>query len=452
MTRQQSDAQIVSPAVDLGEDRRHPLEAPLFIACLAVSILACLPVLWVLVQIPIDRLPMVIGVLAFYGLTACFIFIAVGAVFAAHVRGNGLQVNSEQLPEVHRAVVRAAELIGTRLPEVYVVQFGRVRQGIAKIFLGSRMLVLSSSMIDENSSGPELVMMIGRELSHFRYGHIRWRYLLCPSMLLPLLYPAWRRATCYTADRCGLLACGDPAGAKRALFITASGAQLGRKVSEASYGRQLAEGGGFWMTLGHLNSAEPTVAWRAGELFGAIGGPQADTPKPPRSILATIFCAFTPAVFTAMGAAASAAGGAILVVAVIAMIPQVISAQAKSREIQDSVQLRNLVEAVRRYASENRGRIPFNSDALIHDGGVHRDDFRSRVTGNKIHYLPGEVIIRDGARYSPPIYDLRYDVVLFYCSHGSKVIAAFADGRVRAIPADEFHERIKPRSLKQLSR
>ena len=431
-------------------DLRHPADTPLFTACLVISLVVYLAIAVAIVRVAMVAPPVLVS-LAAAGLVVWIVSIAARAILVTHVRGNGLRVGPDQLPHIHTAVQQAADALGCRVPEVYVVQFGGLRESIVKIFLGARILVLSSSLLEDFDRDSDLLAAVARRVALFRFGRIRWVFWLFPSAPLPFLYPAWRRAREYTADRCALAVCADPATAERALHIDAAGGYLGRKVSAESYRAQVAGTGGFWMTLLHLLSTTPGIAWRAGQLHRAIHGPQAPR-GPRRSVLATILCAFVP------GAAAEAgpfgAAGALLVpVAIIALLVAVlVPGLTHARRWEEASTLSDLRAAclgVVMYADEHRDMPPASMGQIEPYVGP---DTMAALRKRGIHYvmegLPGLDPMAGGRRLRLRL--LPPETVLFWCGRKEYVLVGFCDSRVHKVSKADF-ESILQRTVRQLT-
>jgi len=441
-----ADASGISP--------RHPAELPLFAACLVV----CLPayaaaaVALALVILPLASVALI--PLAIVLLVGWFIGLALRAAFVARIRGNGLMVGPDQLPAVHEAVARAAAALRCKTPEAYVVQYGGLREAVTKLFLGSRLLVLSSRLVDDHGGGAELKMMVGRELGRLRSRHLTWRFWLFPSMVLPFLYPAWRRATEYTADRCGLLACGDPQAAERAIYISAAGARMGRDVRPESYRKQIARSGGFWMTLSHLLASEPCLAWRASQLLRAMSQEPGRVPAPRRSILATILCVFVPGTAALRGGAGAAIGPVLLLLVVVLLMGagaslMLFGVEAPLERLTGKTTVKrdmaDLSRAAILYAHrEGGGRLPASGGALA--PYVSPGALRSLRDGEIIYVI--EDLRRGGpltGRTPPHVDSLEPQTILFYCPdpRSGEVIVACADGSVHATSPGECERGVR---------
>ena len=153
-------------------------------------------------------------------------FVFLGHVlFITHVRGSGVRLGPDQLPELHARVTTIAGSIGLeRVPDVYLMQAGGALNALATRLFGTNFVILFSDLLDacgDNEAARD--MIIAHELGHVKAGHVRWHWLLLPSMLVPFLAGALSRAREYTCDRFGLAGAGDLDGALLGLTILAAG-------------------------------------------------------------------------------------------------------------------------------------------------------------------------------------------------------------------------------------
>ncbi|MBM4019660.1 MAG: M48 family metallopeptidase [Planctomycetes bacterium] len=361
------------PGGHSAEELLHsPKEAWRFCACLAFSALVYLALGAALVREAAAVSPAWLAAAAAAAAAVCLMTVIAAAFFATHVRGNGLRVSESQLPHVFAAVRHAAEVLNVRVPEIYVVQFGKRREAVVRLFVRSRILVLSSALVEDCGNGPELDMAIGAELARLRFRHLAWRAALAPAMLLPILYPAWRRATEYTADLCGLYVCRDAEAAMRTLFILAAGGRQGRKVGPVQYAAQVADAGGFWMTLRHLLSVRPALVWRASELMQAVAGPDAAAaPAPQRSVLALLLGCLVPGGAAQIRPVLGGAGGivALLIIALlVAMVSAAAGWRAATEEQLDAPEFRYRSSVVEQPGAGWGRALPFEREQAGEDG------------------------------------------------------------------------------------
>ncbi|MCX5682461.1 MAG: M48 family metallopeptidase [Planctomycetota bacterium] len=437
------------PAVAPIDLVRHPKEMTRFYVCFVFSaiVYAVLAVLlaWLAVTEPFALIPIVIVV------AVIWLMVILGeAFFAAHVRGNGLKVSPTQLPHVYACASHAAEVMGLPMPEVYVVQFGRVREAIVRLFVRSRILVLSSALVEDCGNGPELDVAVSSQLAHFKFHHLAWGTLLFPSMLLPIFYPAYRRATQYTADLCGLQVCGDWQAARRALLILAAGARQGRKVSPDVYTGQVAASGGFWMTLRHLLSGHPALSWRVSELLLAVPDMQDAAPVPQRSVLAAVLCLFVPGGVTQIRLSGGGLGGMLVMVVIVAMlagfmVPAMNMAVRQAKQVDTASNARYLYHGLRIYCDNHGGHLPPTSIALLREVALPSDQMDTR-DGRRILYMPdtiwpGTVIANSLKPEDMPRLDALppYTLIFFVPPRGAeRVLVVNPDGAPHEVSQDEY--------------
>lgn len=250
-------------ARDTAVIERWPSESPRFALSLVISL-----GLWLLAIIT------VIGLIyaAFLGL---FFFI-LHLAFIAHVRGNGVRLGPDQFPDLHADVERMARRLGLdTVPETYVMQAGGTLNAFATRFLGANIVVLFSDLLEacgDNRAARD--MIIAHELGHVKEGHLKWHWVLLPSLIVPFLGSALSRAREYTCDRYGLAGAGDIDGALTGLTILAAGAQHGPNVNREALVRQRELLSGVWMTIGQWLSTHPPLAKRLVALDPELGAGQ----------------------------------------------------------------------------------------------------------------------------------------------------------------------------------
>ena len=198
------------------------------------------------------------------------------AFLVAGVRGNGVKIGPDQLPEIHQSAQRAAAALGLgEPPEVYVVQAGGILNAFVTRFAFRRHVVPYSDLVDACEDNPAaLDMVMAHEIGHLSLGHLKWRWILFPSMMIPFLSWAYMRACEYSADRCGFAGCADREGAQRGLLILAAGGDCARIASLEAFLRQRNEVAGFWQTVVGWFATHPWVTNRVAALdtFQPVGG------------------------------------------------------------------------------------------------------------------------------------------------------------------------------------
>jgi len=123
----------------------------------------------------------------------------------------------------------------------------------------------------------ELRFVVGHELGHVRLGHTTLNSLVggmagipspfVASAVLTTAFLWWNRACEFSADRAGLLACGNPSKAVSALVKLAAG---DRPTSRTEYERVVRtieqEDDHALASLGEALSSHPMMVRRIGEL------------------------------------------------------------------------------------------------------------------------------------------------------------------------------------------
>lgn len=239
------------PQVTRHEVPRWHTEMPYFTLALIVA----LPI-WALLVFSI------VGVIYAAMFAAFFLF--THALFVGHVRANGVRLGPDQMPALYDRVCAIAEEQGLDVvPDAYLMQAGGLLNAFATKFLGRRMIVLYSELLEAcGSDTAARDMIIGHELGHIRAGHLTWNWLIAPGLIVPFLGGALSRAREYTCDRYGLAAAGHQHGAELGLTILAVGGRLAKHVNRQAFLDQKEELRGFWMWIAQLMSTHPPLMTR----------------------------------------------------------------------------------------------------------------------------------------------------------------------------------------------
>lgn len=231
-------------------------EKNLFAVCMFVSIVA-----WLMLLVS------VLGV--FYGLFFGMVIFMAHALMIAYIRGNGVKLSTEQLPEIYAKVVAAAEKFElARIPDVYILQAGGALNAFATKFIGRNFIIIYADLLDACSDdGKEADMIIGHEIGHLALGHLKWLFFLAPARVFPWLGAAYSRACEYSCDRCGFEMTGELKGACTGLAILAAGGKLARKMNLKAFVAQVQELSGFWSSIYELTASHPYLAKRVAALI-----------------------------------------------------------------------------------------------------------------------------------------------------------------------------------------
>ena len=154
---------------------------------------------------------------------------------SGELSGDAVRVTPSQLPSLHDMVVEVAGLMSVATPHVYIKQdpfLNAYTHGVGN----QAFLVITHSLLEQLASN-ELRFVIAHEIGHIKSQHVLYTtmasYLLdeashgpdrdASSLLLHLL--EWQREAEVTADRAGLLVCGDIGAACVALLTLVVGSR-----------------------------------------------------------------------------------------------------------------------------------------------------------------------------------------------------------------------------------
>jgi Zn-dependent protease with chaperone function len=297
---------------------RSPKERPLHVLGVVLS-----SVFWLVLVVSI------VGLV--YGLAIGGFLLAAHALFLAHVRGNGVRVSEQQLPELFTRFRAASAKLGLpRTPEVYVLQGGGMLNAFATKLLSRRFVILMSDLVDHCHDARQLDFVVGHELAHHAAGHLAWNLFLAPYRLFPLLGAAYSRACEYTCDRAGAAVAGDTEQAMRGLLVLAAGGRVAQGANLEAFIAQAEEAGGFWMSVQELGASHPYLCKRVAALkdWAAPGTVRVAR----RSVLA-----YPLAPLLGVGGGAAGASGAMAIVAVIGIlaaiaIPNFVKYQERAKQ------------------------------------------------------------------------------------------------------------------------
>ncbi|HEY9685855.1 MAG TPA: M48 family metallopeptidase [Coleofasciculaceae cyanobacterium] len=227
----------------------HQAETPLFMICAIFSslmylicLLAIYPVLIALFLIPLGMMSQ--------------------GMLWGHIRGNAIRVSSRQFPEIYAAAERISMQYGMPQPPVYILQSGGLLNAFATRFLMRDYVVLFSDIVElAYEQGQDVVnFIVAHELAHIRRGHLKWRWLIGPASLLPLLSNAYYRACEYTCDK--MAAFTAPTGAANGILVLSAGKKLYKQVDMQAFSSQDNEEGGFWTWFSELFATHPHLTKR----------------------------------------------------------------------------------------------------------------------------------------------------------------------------------------------
>jgi Zn-dependent protease with chaperone function len=203
-----------------------------------------------------------------YGLILGLVFFFAHLMLIAHVRGSSIKLGPQQMPEIYNRVVSIAQRIGMkRVPDVYLLQSGGILNAFATRFGRRSFVVLYSDLVEACGDNVDaLDFIIAHELGHIHRGHLNWRWLMGPGLLVPFLGTAYSRACEYTCDRYGFQASADKNRSLDGLCILAAGPQFAPYVNKQAFVAQRADLETAFMKLGQWFATHPPLAKRVAAL------------------------------------------------------------------------------------------------------------------------------------------------------------------------------------------
>jgi Zn-dependent protease with chaperone function len=263
----------VAPRSDLSS-LVHPRERVYFALAALVGVL-----IYVILILVVMNNAQAAGVVITYGIMIVVGSLAVHGFMIGHFRGNAVRVSARQFPKVNAMVLQhAAEFGMSEAPDVFVLQSGGVLNAFATRFIGRNFVVLYSDILAmaEKRGEDAVSFVVAHELAHLKRGHLKWRWLLLPSRVVPFLYGAYSRACEYTCDRYG--AAVVPNGAVSGLLALAAGGELYEQVEPRLFAGQAETEGGFWTTVAEIFATHPHLTNRVGALLQSGLAPRAAEP------------------------------------------------------------------------------------------------------------------------------------------------------------------------------
>lgn len=239
--------------------KRWPTEMPLFVLAILIS----LPV-WAMIVISI------IGV--FYAALFSFIVLVGHFMAIAYLRGSGIKITPEQLPDLYTSVASISQRMGFKnVPEVYILQGNGVLNAMATKFVFTKFIIIYSNLIDACDKDPSACnMIIGHELGHLRAGHLRWSWFIWPTYIIPFFANALSRAREYTADRYGAACCDNTRDALNGLLILAGGKNVAGQIKLERFTDQIKSINTGLMRIGEWMHTHPPLVRRICALDPAL--------------------------------------------------------------------------------------------------------------------------------------------------------------------------------------
>jgi Zn-dependent protease with chaperone function len=216
------------------------------------------------------------------------------ARLVAYLRGNAVEIGLNQHPDLHsrlKAVCKRLQV--DEIPDAYLFQNPEIPDCFSVRFRGQSFLALNGEVVGaltERQGAIDFVM--GHEIGRINDRHERWIPFIFPTMVLPLLGPAYARAKVYSYDRYGIAACKAKVDAAFALAVVASGSRRWKSFNISQFASQSSASSGFWMALNELSSPVPWLSKRVAHLRAIATSSATFIPR--RNPLAHLAAMFVP--------------------------------------------------------------------------------------------------------------------------------------------------------------
>ena len=195
-----------------------------------------------------------------------------------NIVASGVVVGEENYPEINKIVEECVAELGIRRP--YVIVSSSI-SGINAVTFGSdeEPYIALSPLLIKTMGRNQLKFVIGHECGHIAMGHVVYHSVINLATIfagtIPVIAPivkavgavplmAWSRRSEITADRAGLLCCGDAETAKRTLlqitlpFMDADEVNVDQYVRDSSVYLKR----GTLRKINELNQAHPIIPKR----------------------------------------------------------------------------------------------------------------------------------------------------------------------------------------------
>lgn len=236
-----------------------------------------------------------LGASAIAGLLLLYIWYFLGRVrHVALLQGHAVAVGPKQFPDLDtRLTAVAGRLKIANPPSLFLVHRPMLAGTHSIRYRHRDFLAVNSETVGALTDRQSAIdFLMGRELARLNDPFNRWRYLIWPASVLPILGPALSRARIYTYDRFGIAACKTKVDAAFALSILACGTRRWKSVNIPEFSNQSSGTTQFWMAVQELMSDTPWLAKRMAHLRAIAT--ESDTFIPRRHPLAFLLAAVVP--------------------------------------------------------------------------------------------------------------------------------------------------------------
>jgi Zn-dependent protease with chaperone function len=172
--------------------------------------------------------------------------------------GNAVQVSEKQLPQIHRSFLAALSHLPAVKVELFVTQ-NPTMNAFTYGYSEPYNILLTSGLV-ERLNEPEIQAIIGHELGHIYFGHVRLTNLMTGlGNVIGLLFYRWRRDCEYSADAVALLASGGELEPVISSFLKLSSGLANVTVDLKSFLEQVDGSASSEAAFAELGSTHPFI-------------------------------------------------------------------------------------------------------------------------------------------------------------------------------------------------
>lgn len=250
------------------EYKVHPHETNAFIIAVFFAVIGYLILLGLFALMLLSEVGLAVGfLLIFYILLIAGFIVFQKIILVGHIRGNGVRITRDQLPEVHEVYEKLVERAELREePGLYLMEAGGILNAFATTFMFKNYVVIYADILEKAyEDGIDTVtFVLAHELCHVVRRHMLKNLLLLPALFIPFLLQAYSRGCEYTCDAFGKVM--SPSGAEEGLMILAAGKKLYRRINREEYIRNAASDHSFASFLAEVVSTHPHLPKRLQEI------------------------------------------------------------------------------------------------------------------------------------------------------------------------------------------
>ncbi len=186
----------------------------------------------------------------------------------AYLRGFAVELGPKQYPDLYKRVKSVCKRLGIDNEIHGYLLNGATADRFNSLRLGKKLHVVLPAdsvgiLTDRQGS---IDFLIGSEVAKLIVPHSKWRWLLWPSTVFPLVNAARKRMELFRCDGVALAACKSQVDAALALAMNVAGDPRWISLNIPEFNKQNAPISGFTMSLAELLSDTPWASKRMANL------------------------------------------------------------------------------------------------------------------------------------------------------------------------------------------